>query len=230
MFPNFFPCVYINEILTRVWQLERSLCEQQDIDNAYADLCKIIKKEMLQKLEHKKILNNSNISKHRRSAKPCWNDNLSMFWNDACIAEQQWLKCKDTGGKKQLRIVYISKRKEFYKNVQKAKRRYWYDMQTNLVKTSEENPQMFWKTISKVGVAFDKRKQIPMEIVGHNGEIISDRHAVLDRWKTSFVNLYKWGSDDSVDNNLDLDQVTHISELQDAISVLEIHRAIYKAK
>ena len=223
--------LYINEIHTRVWQLERSLCEQQDIDNAYADLCKIIKKEMLQKLEHKKILNNSNISnKRRRSAKPWWNDNLSMLWNDACIAEKQWLKCKDTGEKKQLRIVYISKRKEFDKTVQKAKRRYWYDMQTNLVKTSEENPQMFWKTIGKVGVAFDKRKQIPMEIVGHNGEIISDRHAVLDRWKTSFSNLYQGGSDDSVNNNLDLDQGTNISEFHDAISVLEIHRAIYKAK
>ena len=103
-------------------------------------------------------------------------------------------------------------------------------MQTNLVKTSEENPQMFWKTIGKVGVAFDKRKQIPMEIVGHNGEIISERHAVLDRWKTSFSNLYQRGSDDSVNNNLDLDQDTNISEFHDAISVLEMHRAIYKVK
>ena len=69
-----------------------------------------------------------------------------------------------------------------------------------------------------------------MEIVGHNGEMISDRHAVLDRWKTSFSNLYQRGSDDSVNNNLDLDQATNISEFHDAISVLEIHRAIYKAK
>lgn len=224
--------LYINEIHTRVWQLERSLCEQQDIDEAYTDLCKIIKNEMLKNVEHKKTLNSSNISnKRRRSAKPWWNDYLSMLWNEACFVEKQWLNCKVAGEKKKLRIVYISKRKLFDKTVQKAKRRYWYDMQTDLVKTSEENPQMFWKTIGKVGVAFDKRKNIPMEIVGHNGEIISDRHTVLDKWKTSFSNLYQRENEISkVENNIDLDQSTNISEFDDAITVLEIHRAIFKAK
>ena len=84
--------------------------------------------------------------------------------------------------------------------------------------------------MDKVGVAFDKRKKILMEIVGNNGEIISDRHAVLDKWKTSFSNLYQRGNDVSVNKNLDLDQVTNISEFNDAISVLEKHMAVFKAK
>ena len=34
---------FVNEIHARVLQLERSLCEQQDLENAYTDMCKIIK-------------------------------------------------------------------------------------------------------------------------------------------------------------------------------------------
>ena len=93
--------LYINEIHACVWQLERSLCEQQDIDTAYTDLCKIIKTEMLSKLKHKNILSSSNISnKRRRSAKPWWNDNLGTLWNDACLAERLWLKSKSVSEKK----------------------------------------------------------------------------------------------------------------------------------
>ena len=119
----------------------------------------------------------------------------------------------------------------FDNTVQKAKRRYWYDMQTALVKTSEETPQMFWKTIDKVGVAFDKKKKIPMEIVGPNGELISDRRAVLNKWKTSFSELYQRQVDvPDTANDIDFDQMTNISEFDDAVSVLEVHKAIYKAK
>lgn len=38
---------------------------------------------------------------------------------------------------------------------------------------------MFWKTVGKVGVAFDKEKRIPMEIV----------KVVLDKLKKSFTYL-----------------------------------------
>ena len=97
--------LYVNEIRARVWQLERSLCEQHDIDDAYADQCKINKNEMLQKVERKKILNSSNISnKRRRSARHWWNDKLSVLCNDTCNAEKQWLNCKTVGEKKQLRF------------------------------------------------------------------------------------------------------------------------------
>ena len=71
----------------------------------------------------------------------------------------------------------------FDKNVQKIKRRYWYELQSDLVKKSKEDPQTVWKTIGKVGVAFDKRKKIHMEIIGENGEIITDKNVVLNKWK-----------------------------------------------
>ena len=44
---------------------------------------------MLKELEYKTVLNSSSISnKHRRSAKPWLNDDLSFLWNDACAAEK----------------------------------------------------------------------------------------------------------------------------------------------
>ena len=196
--PDDFGCnsVFVNEIHACVLQLERSLREQQDIDNAYANICKLIKGEMFDKLPHKTVLMNGGESnKRRRSAKPWWNDDLSYLWNETCLAEKHWLNHKMSSGKRELRAIFISKRKLFNKNVQKAKRRYWYELQTDLVKQSNEDPQSFWKTIGKVGVAFDKRKKIPMQIVGENGEIITDKNVVLNKWKNSFSDLFSQQDD-----------------------------------
>ena len=94
---------FVNEIHARVSQLERSLCEQQDLDNAFTDMCKIIENEMLKELEYKTVLNSNSISnKHRLSAKPWWNDDLGILWNDACAAEKHWIRCKSPREKKQL--------------------------------------------------------------------------------------------------------------------------------
>ena len=59
-------------------KLEGSLRTQTDIDNAYEDLCKIIKAEMQKKLSCKRInIDSSNISnKCRRVGKPWWSETL----------------------------------------------------------------------------------------------------------------------------------------------------------
>ena len=151
---------------------------------------------MFDKLPHKMVLMNGGESNKRRwSAKPWWNDDLSYLWNETCLAEKRWLNHKMSSGKRELRAIFISKRKLFDKNVQKAKRRYWYELQTDLVKQSNEDPQTFWKTIGKVGAAFDKRKKIPMQIIGENGEIITDKNIVLNKWKNSFSDLFSQQND-----------------------------------
>ena len=68
------------------------------------------------------------------------------------------------------------------------------------MKQSNEDPQTFWKTIGKVGVAFDKRKKIPMQIVGENGEIITDKNVVLNKWKNSFSDLFSQQNDTMLDS------------------------------
>ena len=111
---------FVNEIHACVLQLECSLREQQDIDNAYANICKLIKGEMFDKLPHKMVLMNGGESNKRTwSAKPWWNDDLSYLWNETCLAEKRWLNHKMSSGKRELRAIFISKRKLFDKNVQK---------------------------------------------------------------------------------------------------------------
>ena len=63
---------------------------QLDVDRTYADICNIMKNEMIDNLEYKTILKSSGISnKRRRSAAKWWNNNLG---NDRCDAEKRWLK------------------------------------------------------------------------------------------------------------------------------------------
>ena len=47
---------------------------------------------------------------------------------------------------------YISKRKLFDSEVQRAKRKLWFSTQTDLVNECNLHDVTFWKTIGKIGV------------------------------------------------------------------------------
>lgn len=57
-----------------------------------------------------------------------------------------------------------------------------------------------------------------MEVVGENGEIISDKNAVLDKWKNSFSELLQQQNDLSGPENRNTEQSTRIPEFEDEIS------------
>ena len=149
---------FINEIHDCVSQLEQGFREQLDIDNAYTEMCAVIKAEMVDKLPKKIYIQNSATSnKRRRLAKPWWNESLNNLWNDTCIAEKKWLKCKQSRDKTHLRSDYVAKRKLFDKHVQRSKRKYWYELQTDLVKASEADPNTFGKQLVKWVLHIRKR-------------------------------------------------------------------------
>ncbi|VDI37095.1 Hypothetical predicted protein [Mytilus galloprovincialis] len=100
--------------------------------------------------------------------KSWWNENLTLLWNDVCKAERAWHKCH-SGCKKDLRHIFVEKRKLFDKSSQKAKRQFWYHSQEQLLDDQRRDPREFWKKIGKVGVGNERQKSIPMEVTLDDG-------------------------------------------------------------
>ena len=79
----------VSNLHNTVFNLEASFRTQQDIDNSYNTLCTYIKKEMSEKLEKCNIkISNASSNKRRKIGKPWWNTNLTLLWNEVCLAEK----------------------------------------------------------------------------------------------------------------------------------------------
>ena len=77
-------------------ELGGSFRAQADVDSAYKNLCSVIKDEMSEKLAHRKTkIYEGLVNKGRRVGKPWWNDDLSVVWNEVCLKEKLWVKCKE---------------------------------------------------------------------------------------------------------------------------------------
>ena len=72
--------------------------------------------------------------------------------------------------------------------VQKAKRVYWYKIQTGLLNKANHDNNEPWKSIGKVGIG--SKKNIPMEVVLDNDSVSYHQNDVLEKWKSCFSRLY----------------------------------------
>ena len=59
-----------------------------------------------------------------------------------------------------------------------------------MIDNAENNPNDFWKAIiGRVSVRDNRKREIPMEVLDNNGEIINESNAFFDKWKTEFSAL-----------------------------------------
>ena len=89
-----FSTEIVAQVHDSVFKLESSMRSQNNIDEAYTELCKVITSEMKDKLEMKPVkinLSHNNI-KRRKVGKPWWSDTLTASWNELCKCEKQWLQ------------------------------------------------------------------------------------------------------------------------------------------
>ena len=194
---------------------------QHEIESSYKDLCEQIKNEMSDKLHKRKIdINYASSNKRRKIGKPWWDDKLSLLWNKVCRAEKMYLKCLNISQKKAPRISFVKCRKEFSKAVQKSKRLYWFRMQSDLLIDLDKNSCNFWKNIGKIGVGFQKKKKIPMEVLDDTGTVNIDTDFVLKKWKNSFLNLNNASGQDTAIPDITNDTVKHefIPKFEDEFS------------
>ncbi|CAG2223305.1 unnamed protein product [Mytilus edulis] len=180
---------FISDIDRIICILEESEANQCDIDKTYESFVNSIKSEMSEKIPNKIIqISNGSSNKHRRIKKPWWSTELTDLWNEVCKSETMYLKTKSCHSKKQLRHLYCQNRKLFDKNVQQAKRRYWYKMQDDLT-SSCDNPKEFWRKIGKIGIGAERQRNIPMEIKLEDGSVSTDPISVLNKWKNDFSSM-----------------------------------------
>ena len=129
-----------------VHEMEAYQNQQHHLDLIYDRFCKGVKSQMDSQLNRRTIILNGNSNKKRRIQKPLWNEELSKLWNDLCITEKQWIKCK-TNDRTSLKQIFVNRRKLFDRAVQRRKRTYWQDVQNDLLQSCKVDTNEFWKKL-----------------------------------------------------------------------------------
>ncbi len=136
--------------------LENSAVDQTSINSTYENVVDILKHEMTNKLKSRTItIDSCNSNKKRRIRKPWWNNDLSLVWNTVCTYEKEFIKSRRRSlyNSRELKTRFVTKRKLFDKLVQQAKRRHWYDIQTENVSKSEKRSENdFGKILVKLEI------------------------------------------------------------------------------
>ncbi len=217
----------------RIERMENIQNAQTSIDELYQDFCDEVKQEMNRKLSKKVIvINNGSSNRRRKVMKPWWSDHLSVLWNKLCNAERIWRK--SVGQVKKRRKAEMSQmQREFDRNVQKAKRAFWRQQQESLLSLQREHSKDFWKRIGKLGVASEREKNIPWEIVNDDGTVSHDQGEVLQKWASDFSQLLNPANDANGDmdvNHSAARQNVIEAGINDPITRQELLRMLVKAK
>ncbi|CAG2196716.1 unnamed protein product [Mytilus edulis] len=220
----------IAEIDNAICFLENSIADQSNIDNMYENFVKIVKTEMCNKLPAKNIVlsNGFNINKRRRCKKEWWNEELTLLWNEVCKAEKVWIKCKIKRNKQEFRHIFVNKRRIFDKAVQSSKRKYWYSLQEDLIKSCD-NPKEFWRKIGKIGVGSERRSFIPMEVKLSDESVSCDKNVVLDKWKCEFSNMLNRNNHNNVEY-IHSNENVYDDYLDSFISYEEVYNVLLSSK
>ena len=223
----------VNDTITK---LESSMRTQSDIDTVYNDWCNILKNHMLKSIPHKTVKRCSTNNKPHRPAKPWWSEKLSDLWVGVCRAEKLWLSCQSRNHKQKFKSEFTHLRKQFDREVQRAKRTHWYSLQKNLLDECNVDQTQFWKSIGKIGVSCTNKKGIPMEVVLGDGSVSFNITDVLRKWQDEFSSLFKSGhpvneikNDQSTQENID-ENTGQGLEFNNHISIFEVKKAIDGAK
>ncbi len=169
----------VRQIDEIIQQIESRDMSQQELDMVYDSFCKCVLDEMERKPDKKMVHINTGLSnKRRRVKKPWWSDNLNNLWNELCVAEKCCHK-SPLSKKTRLKTLMREAQRVFDKNVQSAKRTYWRENQEYLLNLNTTNPQEFWKRIGQIGMATERRKSIPMEVV-KDGVLYNDKAVVIN--------------------------------------------------
>ena len=77
---------------------------------------------------------------------------------------------------------FLDKRKQFDREVQKAKRQFHRKQQADIETHNADNPREFWKEIGKIGIGTERQKQVPFEVINAEKEVFHEPNKILDEW------------------------------------------------
>ena len=217
----------------RIDRLQAEQEEQLQMDGLFNDFYTVMKGEMDKNLNPKRILIGYTLrNRDRRTKKPWWSEELMQRWNEICIEEKKWLRAQGRD-KKEHRHVFQAKRKLFDRSVQKAKRQYWRQLQNELIDSCEDVDIDFWKKMGRLGIEFERKRNIPFKIVKKDGSLSNNLKDILDKWKKYFSDLLNQQDAESVDNN-EIRIQSNIADsenyINNCISLYEVRQAARKLK
>ena len=177
---------------------------QDKLDKCYDDLCKSIFEDLDTNLEYKCISKNS--KKRLKHTKPFWNNTLENLWRNMVKLEKIFIKYKGNSKqvKNKLRNDFKNAQSNFDKQLRKANRSYNRSIVLDIETTASENHKTFWDKLNKLGPR--KKHNIPLKVQIDN-DIISDKDAVMNKWKNDFQSLYNPVSDTGDFSNEFYDQM-----------------------
>ena len=90
----------------------------------------------------------------------------------------------------------------FDREYRKVKRSHAEDLKVGIAETETQNPKDFWNELKSLGRGISKI-DLPSGVTLENGEVVTDKQAVLNKWKQDFCSLRNpTNTQDSV--NLDI--------------------------
>ena len=142
---------------------------------------------------------------------------------------------------------YACKRKHFDKCVKKAKRKFQLDEQKRLGEKplNSDNPKECWRKIGEIGMANERKQKIPLEVIDDDGNLLTNKTEVINRWKYDYGHLYNKNDNTNFDSD-HLNQIRQLletsmddgtifsradcSSLNMHVSREEVRQAVYKMK
>ena len=152
---------------------------------------------------------------------------MADLWSKLCQAERKWLKSTGQQEKVRLKAEYVGIRKSFDREVQRAKRLYWYSLQSELENECNVDQTRFWKSIGKIGVNSSKADTISTEVITQDGSTTTCTIDVLNKWKNDFssllnCNIKSPASEVTANDKTVSDQDVSFFELN--VSILEVKK------
>ena len=103
-----------------------------------------------------------------------------------CGLEKSWLNSKSLHDKRRNKNDFNCKRKSFDKCVRKAKPKFQLEQQKQLSEKllNCDNPKEFWRKIGEIGMANDRKPNIPLEAIDDDGNLLTDKMEVIEKMET----------------------------------------------
>jgi hypothetical protein len=221
----------VAEIDACIDRLQSQQQDQNHLNEIYTSFCEFLETEMKNKVESRTVKTGLS-NKRRRVRKPFWNTHLDELWNIYAEAEKEVNRAH---GRRKQCLVAIARchRKNLDREVQACKRRYWRQMQEQLLQMQTDSPKEYWKYVGNIGVGGKRNKAIPWEVKRPDGTMECDPVKVIGHWKDTFESLLNPEDGDDLQPEPEPpppEPPPIDTGLDEEISVDEVRGALHRAK
>jgi hypothetical protein len=169
-------------------KIEMTRQNQIDLDRVYNEFTAMIQDKMKQ-LDPNFDCTTRQTRKRYKSGKPFWNEELKALWQKMKTKEKEFLQTRAPRARSGKRMLFKQARNDFYRRFRFYERQHKREKMYNIERLNTTDPKSFWKELKRLGPS-KSNHIIPMETYGPNGEIITDKKAVLNRWVEDYSSLY----------------------------------------